>query len=255
MYQCQFRHFYQFTIGFLLVCFTSAVSGLITVAKAEEVLIRQNLSKRIPQMNRIDEIRSTPMPGLFEIRIGTDIFYSDSKGNFLIQGELIDTRIRRNITEDRIKQLTAVQFNDLPFNGAFTITKGNGERKLAVFEDPNCGYCKHLERELQNIDNVTIYVFLYPILSADSAEKSRNIWCSADRTQAWLDYMLKDKAASAATCPIDDLRKNLEFGQKHKITGTPTILFGNGQRVSGAMNAQQLEQRLAMTPAEKVPNK
>ena len=247
--------FHQRLATTLFIGIIVLLSSLSNPAYAQENLIRENLAKRIPQMSRIDEVQPTQMPGLFEVRIGTDVFYTDDKGNFLIQGELIDTRARRNITEDRIQQLTAINFNDLPFNGAFTMVKGNGERKLAVFEDPNCGYCKRFERELQKIDNVTIYVFLYPILSQDSAEKSRNIWCSPDRAAAWLDYMLQDKPAPAAACPTDDLRRNLEFGQKHKITGTPTILFGNGHRVSGAMKVQQLEQHLAATSTGKTEKK
>ena len=144
-------------------------------AQAQESAIRKTLAERIPQMGKIDEVRPTAMPGLYEVRIGTDVFYADAKGNYVIQGELIDTKARRNLTEDRINKLTAVEFSELPLKDAFTIVRGDGKRKVAVFEDPNCGYCKRFERDLQNVDNVTIYLFLYPILSPDSAEKSRNV--------------------------------------------------------------------------------
>ena len=120
------------------------------------------------------------------------------------KGELIDTKARRNLTEDRINKLTAVEFSELPLKDAFTIVRGDGKRKVAVFEDPNCGYCKRFERDLQNVDNVTIYLFLYPILSPDSAEKSRNVWCAKDRVVAWQDMMVRDKepaATPAATRP------------------------------------------------------
>lgn len=218
-------------------------------ATAQEAAIRKTLAERIPQMEKIDEIQPTAMPGLYEVRIGTDIFYTDAKGHYLIQGELIDTRARRNLTEDRINKLSAVDFAALPFKDAFTIVRGDGKRKLAVFEDPNCGYCKRFERDMQNVDNVTVYLFLYPILSPDSAEKSRNIWCAKDRTAAWEDYMVRDRIPAAATCDTSALQRNLAFGKKYKITGTPTLIFADGSRVPGAIPAKDVEKRLGESAA------
>ena len=218
-------------------------------ASAQEAAIRKTLAERIPQLQQIDEVRTTPMKGLYEVRIGTDLFYTDAQGNYLIQGELIDTKARRNLTEDRLNKLTAVDFKALPLQDAFTIVHGKGERKLAVFEDPNCGYCKRFERDMQNVDNVTIYLFLYPILSPDSAEKSRNIWCAKDRAAAWQDHMLRDKTPTAASCDTAALQRNLAFGRKHKITGTPTLIFADGSRVPGAIGAQDVEKRLAAAAA------
>ena len=219
-------------------------------AAAQEADIRKALAERIPQMDKIDEVRPTPMKGLYEVRIGTDLFYTDAKGNYVIQGELIDTKVRRNLTEDRIAKLTAVEFSALPLKDAFTIVRGNGKRKLAVFEDPNCGYCKRFERDLAGVDNVTVYLFLYPILSPDSAEKSRNIWCSKDRVTAWQDYMLRDKTPAAASCDTSALQRNLAYGRKYKITGTPTMIFANGTRAPGALPAAEVEKRLAQATAE-----
>lgn len=219
--------------------------ALTATAQAQEPIIRKTLGERIPQLEKIDEVRTTPMSGLYEVRVGTDLFYTDAKGQFLIQGELIDTKARRNLTEDRINKLTAVDFNALPLQDAFTTVRGNGKRKLVVFADPNCGYCKRFERDLQNVDNITIYTFLYPILSPDSAEKSRNIWCAKDKTSTWNDWMLRDKPPAAASCDTAALQRNLAFGKKHKITGTPTLLFTNGARVPGAASAQDIEKRLA----------
>ena len=223
----------------------AASLGLALTATAQEPAIRKTLAERIPQLEKIDEVRATPMGGLYEVRVGTDLFYTDAKGNFLIQGELIDTKARRNLTEDRINKLTAVDFNTLPLQDAFATVRGNGKRKLVVFADPNCGYCKRFERDLQNVDNVTIYTFLYPILSPDSAEKSRNIWCAKDRNNAWNDWMLREKTPAAASCDTAALQRNLAFGKKHKITGTPTLLFANGARVPGAIGAADIEKRLA----------
>lgn len=218
-------------------------------ASAQEDVIRKSLAERIPQLQKIDEVSATPMQGLYEVRVGTDLFYSDAKGNYLIQGELIDTKARRNLTEDRMNQLTAVDFKQLPLKDAVTIVHGKGERKMAVFEDPNCGYCKRFERDLQTVDNVTIYLFLYPILSPDSAEKSRNIWCAKDQAGAWADHMLRDKVPAAAQCDTSAVQRNLAFGRKYKITGTPTVIFTNNTRVPGAISAQEVEKNLAAAAA------
>ena len=214
-------------------------------AAAQEAAIRKNLGERIPQLQKIDEITKTPIAGLFEIRVnGTEIYYSDAEGNYLVQGSLIDTKQRRNLTEERVAKLTAISFDSLPFKDAFTIVRGTGKRKLAVFEDPNCGYCKRFERDLQKVDNVTIHMFLYPILSADSTEKSRNIWCAKDKTKAWQDWMVRDKPVAVASCDSTAVERNVEVGRKYKITGTPTLIFADGSRVPGAIGAAEVEKHL-----------
>ena len=225
---------------------TLALAGL--AATADDAAIRKNLGERIPQFRQIDEITKSVMPGLFEIRVnGTEIFYTDGEGNYLIQGNLIDTKLRRNLTEERVDKLTAVAFDTLPLKDAFTIVRGNGKRKLAVFEDPNCGYCKRFERDLQKVDNVTISLFLYPILGAESAEKSRGIWCAKNKSKAWMDWMVRDQAPAAApaTCDASALLRNVALGKKHRITGTPTLIFADGSRVPGAIDTAQVEKFLA----------
>ena len=213
---------------------------------AVEAAIRNNLKERIPQIEKIDEVTKSPMPGLYEVRVnGTDIFYTDAQANYLIHGNLIDTRAKRNLTEERVTKLSAIDFSELPLKDAFTIVRGKGERKLAVFEDPNCGYCKRFERDLQNVDNVTVQLFLYPILSADSMEKSKNIWCAKDPAAAFNGWMLNEKPIPAASCDTAAIERNLAFGRKHKITGTPTLIFADGQRVPGAVNAKQVEELLS----------
>jgi thiol:disulfide interchange protein DsbC len=221
-------------------------SGLFAgMAHAQEAAIRKNLSERVPQMGKIDEVTKTPMPGLFEVRVGTDVYYSDAEGSFLLHGQLIDTRQQRNLTEERMEKLLAIDFSALPLKDAFTIVRGTGKRKLAVFEDPNCGYCKRFERDLQKVDNITVYMFLYPILGADSADKSRNIWCARDKGKAWQDLMVRDQAVPPASCDTGAVARNVEFGRKHKITGTPTLVFADGTRVPGAIAATQVEKLLA----------
>ncbi|MEO7391386.1 MAG: DsbC family protein, partial [Ramlibacter sp.] len=215
----------------------SALCLLATAARADDAAIRKNLADRLPQLQKIDEITKTPLPGIFEIRIGTDLFYSDAEGNYLFQGALIDTKQSRNLTEERQDKLLAIDFTALPVKDAFTIVRGNGKRKVAVFEDPNCGYCKQFERDLQKVDNVTIYLFLFPILGPDSLEKSRNIWCAKDKSKAWQDWMVRDRGAPQATCDAAALVRNVEFGKKHRISGTPTLIFADGNRVPGAIGA------------------
>ncbi len=222
----------------------------LTGAIAQEATIRRNLAERLPAFSKIDEVSKTPMNGLYEVRVNdSDIFYTDAEGNFLIQGNLIDVRGKRNLTEERIEKLSAIDFEALPLRDAFTIVRGNGKRKLAVFEDPNCGYCKRFERDLQKINDVTVYMFLFPILSADSTEKSKAIWCARDKGKAWVDWMVRDQMAAKASCDTTALDRNLELGKKHKITGTPTIFFVDGSRVPGAINAQQVEKLLASAKA------
>ena len=224
----------------------AALLTLTLNAGAQEATIRKNLAERIPQFQAIDEISKSPMPGLYEVRVnGTEIFYTDAEGNFLLQGSLIDTKQRRNLTEERVDKLTAINFDALPLKDAFTIVRGNGKRRLAVFEDPNCGYCKRFERDLQKVNNVTIYMFLYPILSADSNEKSKNIWCAKDRVKAWQDWMVRDQTPAAASCDVSAIARNLEVGRKFKITGTPTLVFADGSRVPGAIGAAEVEKHLS----------
>ena len=233
----------------LLATAATAMFAVLTLGQAfaasPEDTIRQTLNERIPQLTKIDEVRTTPMQGLYEVRVGTDVFYTDAQGNYLIQGELIDTQARRNLTEDRIKALTAVKFSDLPLNDAIKVVQGKGERQIAVFADPNCGYCKRFERDMQSVDNVTMHVFLIPILSPDSVEKSRNIWCAKDQAKAWQDYMLKGEESTSATCDTKALERNLAFAHKYKITGTPTIVFTDNTRVPGAISAKDVEKRLS----------
>ena len=236
-------------MNILKLALIAATMTASLLAGAQEAAIRKNLGDRLPQLKKIDEVTKTAMTGLYEVRVNeTDIFYTDAEGNFLLQGNLIDTKQMRNLTEERVDKLTAVKFESLPLQDAFTMVRGNGKRKLAVFEDPNCGYCKRFERDLQNVDNVTIYLFLYPILGADSVEKSKSIWCAKDKTKAWQDWMLRNQTPKAASCDTTAIERNVALGRKYKITGTPTLIFADGSRVPGAIAAAQVEKHLADAP-------
>ncbi|APV48757.1 hypothetical protein BWI17_03110 [Betaproteobacteria bacterium GR16-43] len=213
-------------------------------AKPVTEQVKAELKKRFPDIP-IDSVRKITYGNLYEVAGGGEIFYTDDKASFLyVGGQLIDTKTRENVTEARQKQLTAVKFDQLPLDAAVKIVRGNGSRKIALFEDPNCGYCKRFERDLATVNDITVYVFLYPILSPDSTDKSKAVWCAADRGKAWMDMMLKDSTpASDGKCdtPID---KVLAFGRDKRIQGTPTIFFEDGERVPGAMTKDQFEKRL-----------
>ena len=235
-------------LSLAVLCGSLLNSGAV-FAQGEEALIRKNLKERMPHIQPIDEIKRTPMAGLFELRVdGTEIYYTDASGSYLIQGQLIETKTQRNLTDERVQKITAIDFKTLPVKDAITIVRGNGERKLAVFADPNCGYCKRFERELAKADNITVYLFLYPILGKDSVDKSKSIWCAKVPGKSWLDWMVRDQSPASATCDTAALKRNAEFGQKMKITGTPTLIFTDGTRVPGSIELAQIEKMLGKQP-------
>ena len=219
---------------------------LATVAGADEAAIRKNLAERLPNFPPIDEISKTPIPGLYELRVGTEIFYSDEQGQYVLQGSLIDTKTRSNLTEARIAKLTQIDFASLPLKDAILIKQGTGARKLVVFGDPNCGYCKKLERDLVALKDVSIYTFLYPILGPDSNVKARDIWCARDPAKVWRNWMVDGAAPTKAmgSCDTSAIERNVALGNRHRVTGTPAVVFEDGSRAPGAIPADQLESRL-----------
>lgn len=216
-------------------------------AWADEAVIRKTLAERLPNLPKIDEVTKTPIPGLYEVRFGTDLFYSDATGNHVVQGSIIETLTRTDLTQARIDKLTAIDFASLPLKDAILIKQGSGARKLVVFGDPNCGYCKRIERELMLVKDVSIYTFLYPILGPDSTAKSRDIWCAKDPAKVWRAWMVDGvaPAKAAAQCDTAAIDRNVALGKKHKVTGTPAVVFEDGSRTPGAMPAPQIEARMA----------
>jgi len=225
-----------------------AALTLTLSASAQEAAIRKNLAERFPQqLMQINEVTKSPIAGLYEVRYNdSEIVYTDADANYLVNGHIIDAKQRRDLTDERVEKLSAIDPNSLPHKDAFTIVRGDGSRKLVVFEDPNCGYCKRFEADLQKVNNVTIHMFLYPILGKDSVDKSKNIWCAKDKGKAWQDWMLRETpvTTAAAGCDTGALTRNVELGRKSKITGTPTLFFENGSRVPGAINTAQIEKLL-----------
>ncbi|MFN0183933.1 MAG: DsbC family protein, partial [Aquabacterium sp.] len=193
-----------------LLGLTLALSALGVLA--DEVVIRKVLAERIPNLPKIDEVTKSPLPGLWEVRMGTDIIYTDAAAAIVVQGSLIDTRTRSNLTEARIDKLMAIDFASLPLKDAVLIKQGNGSRRIAVFGDPNCGYCKRLEADLAKLKDVSIYTFVYPILGPESTRLSRDLWCAKDAAKGWRDWMLssKEPARAGASCNTEAIERNVE---------------------------------------------
>ncbi len=213
--------------------------------KANEAEIKKGMEAKLG--TRVESVVKSGYLGLYEVYADGNIFYTDEKMTaIMVNAQLIDAKTMKNVTEERVRKLTAIKFSDLPLERAIKSVRGDGKRVLATFEDPNCGYCKRLAKDLLKLDNVTIYTFLYPILSEDSVRKSKQIWCSADRVKAWNDWMVDGKApAGKEDCDTTAVSKNQEFGRKLNISGTPTIFFGDGERVPGAVPLARIEQKLS----------
>ncbi len=228
------------------VALLSSLTAATWAETAEEAKVKKLIEPRIGEGAKVHSVTKTPYSGLFEVRVGTDILYTDANAKYLFVGRVLDTQTYQDYTKARIDEISKVKFSDFPLASALKTVKGNGKRVIAVFEDPNCGYCKRFRHTLDEIDNITIYTFMYNILSEDSDVKSRNVWCSADRAKAWDDWMLKGKAAPAApeSC-VTPNEKVFELGRKLKVTGTPTIFFTDGTRIPGAIDAKGLEAKLA----------
>ena len=204
--------------------------------------VKDILQKNYPQLGKIEKVNKASFLGLYEVVTQDQLFYTDEKAQYLINGSIIDLKTMRNLTEERSRQLFAVDFNGLPFDLAIKKIKGNGQRKMAYLTDPNCGYCKKLEGELKNVDNVTLYLFLYPIFPG-SDEKVKAVWCSKNQVKAWDDLMLNNVQPPAGTCSTPSA-KILELGKKLNVNGTPTLIFTDGALIPGFVSAAELKKAL-----------
>lgn len=194
----------------------------------------------------VETVTKIPYGGLYEVVLKSgEIVYTDEQVGFIIDGSVIDAKTRKNVTQARQNQLATIDFNTLPLDQAVKIVRGNGTRTIATFEDPNCGYCRKLVRDLQSLKDTTIYTFLYPILSPDSLEKSKAIWCAKDKGKAWTDWMVDNKAPASATCDTAAIDKNMALGRKLRIQGTPTLFLTDGSRIGGYVQIAELEKSLA----------
>ncbi|MGH8855333.1 MAG: DsbC family protein [Telluria sp.] len=224
---------------------TGLLASCVDAQTTTEATIKKALEPRLGGA-KIESIRETPYSGLYEVRVAGDILYTDKKGDYLFIGHVYDTKTSTNLTRARVEEINKIKFTDLPFEMALKQVKGSGKRVIAVFEDPNCGYCKRLRQTtLKELDNVTIYTFMYNILSEDSFVKSKNIWCAPDRVKAWDDWMISGKLPPTAPAACESPNEKVAaLGQKLKIQGTPAIFFTDGSRIPGAVDLKGLEAKL-----------
>lgn len=232
------------------VTVSAAATGALAATQprtesADEARVHKLVEPRMGSNVKVDAVSKTGYGGLYEVRSGGDIFYTDANARYMFVGKVVDLSTLQDLTRARADELAAIRFADLPLEMAIKTVKGNGQRVMAVFEDPNCPYCRKLHETLRQVDNVTVYTFLLPILSDDSAAKAKNIWCAPDRSVAWREWMLDAKAAPGApsACPVPN-EQVLALGRKLHVQGTPTIYFADGSRSGSGFDVATLEARL-----------
>lgn len=214
-------------------------------AHADASKVKDLLQKNYPQLGKIEQTNKTNILGLYEVVVQNQLFYTDENAQYLIDGNIYDLKNMRNLTEERSRKLFAIDFNSLPFDIAIKKVKGTGQRKLAYFSDPNCSFCKKLEKELKNVDNVTLYVFMLSIFPG-SDKKVQGVWCSQDQVKAWDNLMLNNVQPVAGTCDVPSTKLQ-ELSKKLKINGTPVLIFADGVQVPGFRPAATLEKSLNST--------
>lgn len=227
---------------------TLIVVGVAYVSPAQaqaEQQIKTEIKKKLGSNAKVRSVTPSPVSGVYEVLVSNEVFYTDGSAKYLIQGEIIELATGKNITEQRLADINRIKWADLNQANAFKTVRGNGARQIAIFSDPNCGYCKRLEKSLQQLDNVTIYTYLIPILSADSIQKSKQIWCSPDPNKAYLDWMINGVSPNGKSDCTNPLDKNLTYAKSYGITGTPTIFFTDGSRFPGAVQISDIEKKLA----------
>lgn len=214
----------------------AALACLSLAAVADEADVKKAVEARL---GKVERITKAPMSGLWEVSVDGQIFYADDKASYVLIGNLLDMKTGKNITAER-------QFNALPLDLAMKQVRGSGKNIMVTFEDPNCGYCKKLAKDILTLKDVTVYTFLYPVLGDDSFEKSKAIWCAPDRSKVWVDWMTSGKTlpATPAKCDTAGLERSTQLGRKLRINGTPAIFFASGERIGGYIPAPEIEKRL-----------
>jgi len=241
------------TLIALLVLLAALFSG--AAAARDEATVRKGAEAFLGEDMKIDGIARAGFLGLWEVRVstpeGTRLLYTNDDATHFFIGTVFDGKTQTDLTEQRMRRLNSIRFADLPLNQAFKIVRGKGTRQLAYFSDPRCPYCKKFDQELVKMDDVTVHVFMLPIIAPDSAQLSRAVWCSPDRAKAWLDLMLNNVMPTASgTCP-NPIDRNIELGRKFRVNGTPTLILVDGQRMSGWRPAPQLSKLLDEAQATK----
>jgi thiol:disulfide interchange protein DsbC len=224
-------------------------SGLADRACAQEATIRKTIAERLPKFPKIDEVNKSAVPGLYELRMGSDIAYTDEKADFVIHGAIVDTKTQVNLTQSRVNKLATIEFAALPLKDAVVWKQGSGERKLVVFADPNCNFCRQFEGDLAKVKDVTVYTFLVPILGGDSPQKARNIWCAKESGVAWHNWMAQNIAAplSMGACDDSAIARNMAMAKRYQVTVTPTLIFEDSKRFKGVLPPEDVDKQLALS--------
>jgi thiol:disulfide interchange protein DsbC len=230
--------------------FLVLVAALVfcSMALADEAAIRRTLEPKLGV--KIEGIEPGPVPGLYEVRFrspnGMQVIYVDATGTYVIQGKIYDLRSERDLTEERLRKLNAIKFESLPLDLAVKVQRGNGKRVLAMFSDPYCPACRQFERSLAQVDNVTVYVFMYPVIRPENADHSRRVWCAPDRAKAWLELAAapQPKLPDAPVGCGDPVDKVLKLGRSLGVNSTPTLILASGERLTGGLSAADLRELL-----------
>src|SRR5919109_2863023 len=220
--------------------------ALAASASADEAQIRKVLGEKLGGV-KIEGIQPGPL-GLYEVRFrstgGTRIVYTDANATHIFLGKIYETETDRDVTEERLRKLNAIKFDALPLEQAVKIQRGNGKRVMAMFSDPYCPACRQFEQTLQQVDDITIYVFMFPVIRPELAEQSKQVWCSPDRAKAWLDVALRGKPPTAKPDCANPVAKNLELGRSLGVNSTPTLVLASGERVTGGLSRADLTELL-----------
>lgn len=208
-----------------------------------------NLEKRLKDLypaTRIERVQTSEIPALYEVTMGKNSAYTDATGRYFVFGHLFDMNTQRDLTAERMEKLQRIDFSQLPLGDAIKIVRGKGERVLAVFSDPDCPYCKRLEAEINKLDNVTLFIFPYPLegLHPEAVDKAVAVWCAPDRVRAWAELMKTGKVPAKRNCE-NPIQRNIQLAQRLGINGTPTMLFADGRMLPGAAPGDRIEQWLA----------
>lgn len=248
------------TACILAALVAASIGGTLTLhagtqaAEPPEAQAKQALTRYIAGRAEVGEVRPSQIPGLFEATVGSDVIYTDRTGRYILMGNLIDTKQGINLSDARRAAIERIDWAALPLDLALKTTRGNGQRALAIFADPNCGHCKRLEGELAKLDNVTIYTFVFPFLSADSAAKGSAILCAPDPAAAWHDWMLSGKAPASNAACADKVTQLLEMGRGYHVRGTPLMVFPDGSQLKGFAEAAAIEQKLGAEKSRQAPH-
>ena len=215
-----------------------------SVVLADEAAVRRMVQSKLGAGGRIESVQRMPGSGLFEVVIraadGPRVYYVDERASVLILGQMFDAKTGLNLTEERVQRLTAVSWDSLPLEWAVTTTRGSGRRKIAVFSDPNCAYCKRFEKDLAKLDDITVHILLYPVIKPESVVQTKSVWCSKDRAKAWNDLMLRDIEPTAAPDCDTPVEKLIALGHKLGANSTPTWFLQDGRRYKGAIPLDEL---------------